>query len=235
MTRRAAVSRRARRAAGASARTTSRRSRKVDGLTLVAVCDIDRGARAARPARSRACPSFASLDEMLAAVPSATSSRSARRRACTPQHGHRRRARREARRHREADGDLARRRPTSWCSACDDAGVQLFVVKQNRLNPPIQLLKRAVDKGRFGRIYMANVTVRWTAAAGVLRRRAVARHVGVRRRRDHEPGVALRRPDAVARRPGRERDGEDGDAGAAHRGRGFRRRACSSSARARSA
>ena len=46
--------------------------------------------------------------------------------------------------------------------ACDEAGVQLFVVKQNRLNPPIQLLKRAVDKGRFGRIYMANVTVRWT-------------------------------------------------------------------------
>ena len=45
--------------------------------------------------------------------------------------------------------------------ACDAAGVQLFVVKQNRLNPPIQLLKRAVDKGRFGRIYMANVTVRW--------------------------------------------------------------------------
>ena len=45
--------------------------------------------------------------------------------------------------------------------ACDEAGVQLFVVKQNRLNPPIQLVKRAIDKGRFGRIYMANVTVRW--------------------------------------------------------------------------
>ncbi|MGH7615726.1 MAG: Gfo/Idh/MocA family protein, partial [Gemmatimonadaceae bacterium] len=45
--------------------------------------------------------------------------------------------------------------------ACDQAGMHLFVVKQNRLNPPIQLLKRAVDKGRFGRIFMANVTVRW--------------------------------------------------------------------------
>jgi UDP-N-acetyl-2-amino-2-deoxyglucuronate dehydrogenase len=45
--------------------------------------------------------------------------------------------------------------------ACDAAGVHLFVVKQNRLNPPIQLLRRAIDKGRFGRIYMANVTVRW--------------------------------------------------------------------------
>ena len=45
---------------------------------------------------------------------------------------------------------------------CDAAGVQLFVVKQNRLNPAIQLLKRAVDRGRFGRIYLANTTVRWT-------------------------------------------------------------------------
>jgi UDP-N-acetyl-2-amino-2-deoxyglucuronate dehydrogenase len=45
--------------------------------------------------------------------------------------------------------------------ACDDAGVHLFVVKQNRLNPSIQLLKRSIDAGRFGRIYLANTTVRW--------------------------------------------------------------------------
>jgi len=45
--------------------------------------------------------------------------------------------------------------------ACDKAGVQLFVVKQNRLNPPVQLLKRAIDKNRFGRIYMASCTVYW--------------------------------------------------------------------------
>ena len=45
--------------------------------------------------------------------------------------------------------------------ACDKAGVQLFVVKQNRLNPPVQLLKRAIDRQRFGRIYMASCTVHW--------------------------------------------------------------------------
>ncbi|HUR91544.1 MAG TPA: Gfo/Idh/MocA family oxidoreductase [Gemmatimonadaceae bacterium] len=45
--------------------------------------------------------------------------------------------------------------------ACDASGVQLFVVKQNRLNPPVQLLKRAIDNGRFGRIFLANATVRW--------------------------------------------------------------------------
>jgi UDP-N-acetyl-2-amino-2-deoxyglucuronate dehydrogenase len=46
--------------------------------------------------------------------------------------------------------------------ACDEAGVHLFVVKQNRLNPAVQIVKRAVEKGRFGRLYLANTTVRWT-------------------------------------------------------------------------
>lgn len=46
--------------------------------------------------------------------------------------------------------------------ACDDAGMRLFVVKQNRRNPTLQLLKRAVEKRRFGRIYMVNVNVFWT-------------------------------------------------------------------------
>lgn len=47
-------------------------------------------------------------------------------------------------------------------SACDEEGVRLFVVKQNRLNPTLQLLKRAFRKRRFGRIYMVNVNVFWT-------------------------------------------------------------------------
>ena len=45
---------------------------------------------------------------------------------------------------------------------CRDAGVKLFVVKQNRLNSTLQLLKAAVDGGRFGRIHMCNVNVFWT-------------------------------------------------------------------------
>lgn len=46
--------------------------------------------------------------------------------------------------------------------ACDDANIRLFVVKQNRRNATLQLLKRAVERGRFGRIYMVNVNVFWT-------------------------------------------------------------------------
>ncbi len=45
--------------------------------------------------------------------------------------------------------------------ACDRNGVRLFVVKQNRLNTTMQLLKKAIEKGRFGRIYGAYVNVFW--------------------------------------------------------------------------
>jgi UDP-N-acetyl-2-amino-2-deoxyglucuronate dehydrogenase len=44
----------------------------------------------------------------------------------------------------------------------DRAGLRLFVVKQNRNNATIRLLKRAVEKKRFGRVYMASVNVFWT-------------------------------------------------------------------------
>ncbi len=45
--------------------------------------------------------------------------------------------------------------------ACDDNKVKLFVVKQNRLNSTMQLLKKAIDKNRFGRIYLAQSNVFW--------------------------------------------------------------------------
>lgn len=46
--------------------------------------------------------------------------------------------------------------------ACDEAGVRLFVVKQNRRNTTLQLLKRAVEEKRFGKIYMVHLNVFWT-------------------------------------------------------------------------
>src|SRR5258708_31635633 len=46
--------------------------------------------------------------------------------------------------------------------ACDEKPVRLFVVKQNRRNATLQLLKRAADNKRFGRIYMVNINVFWS-------------------------------------------------------------------------
>jgi len=46
--------------------------------------------------------------------------------------------------------------------ACDRERVQLFVVKQNRRNTTLQLLKRAVNENRFGKIHMVHMNVFWT-------------------------------------------------------------------------
>lgn len=45
--------------------------------------------------------------------------------------------------------------------ACDEAGCKLFVVKQNRFNVPVQKLREAMDEGRFGKLVMGTVRVRW--------------------------------------------------------------------------
>lgn len=47
-------------------------------------------------------------------------------------------------------------------NACDDAHVRLFVIKQNRRNATLQLLKRAVEEKRFGKIYMVHLNVFWS-------------------------------------------------------------------------
>ena len=44
---------------------------------------------------------------------------------------------------------------------CDENGVKLFVVKQNRYNLPVQKLKEVLDAGRFGKLVMGTVRVRW--------------------------------------------------------------------------
>ena len=45
--------------------------------------------------------------------------------------------------------------------ACDKYGVKLFVVKQNRFNVPVVQLRKALDQGRFGKLIMGTVRVRW--------------------------------------------------------------------------
>jgi len=45
--------------------------------------------------------------------------------------------------------------------SCEEHGVQLFPVFQNRLNTTVQLLKAAVEQGRFGKIYAINSRMIW--------------------------------------------------------------------------
>jgi UDP-N-acetyl-2-amino-2-deoxyglucuronate dehydrogenase len=131
---------------------------KVEGLTLAAVCDSEES-RARAAGEQWNVPWFKSLDEMLAGAAFDIVA------VCTPsglhpEHGI---AAAKAGKHvvSEKPMALSNESADALVTACDTAGVRLFVVKQNRLNPPVQLLKRAVERGRFGRIFMANVTVRW--------------------------------------------------------------------------
>jgi predicted dehydrogenase len=45
--------------------------------------------------------------------------------------------------------------------SCDAHGIKLFVVKQNRFNVPVVKLREALDAGRFGRLVLGTVRVRW--------------------------------------------------------------------------
>jgi UDP-N-acetyl-2-amino-2-deoxyglucuronate dehydrogenase len=49
----------------------------------------------------------------------------------------------------------------SMIQACDTAGIKLFVVKQNRFNRPVIAARHALDLGRFGKLVMGTVRVRW--------------------------------------------------------------------------
>ncbi len=46
-------------------------------------------------------------------------------------------------------------------SACDRNNIKLFVVKQNRFNLPVRRLKEAINEGRFGKLVLGTVRVRW--------------------------------------------------------------------------
>ena len=132
--------------------------RAVEGLTLSAVCDVE-GPRAQEAGEREGVPWFTSYEEMLRAAACDVVT------ICTPSGMHSAQGviAAKAGKHvvTEKPMSISLAQADDLVKACDDAGVHLFVVKQNRLNPPVQLLRRAIDKGRFGRIYLANVTVRW--------------------------------------------------------------------------
>jgi UDP-N-acetyl-2-amino-2-deoxyglucuronate dehydrogenase len=126
---------------------------------LIALCDNDHDALAKAVAATGA-RGFTSLAELLeAATPDVAV-------LCTPSGLHCRQAIKVAQRgiHVVTEKPMA----TRWADglemvrACDDANVRLFVVKQNRRNATLQLVKRAIEQRRFGRIFMVTINVFWS-------------------------------------------------------------------------
>ncbi len=126
---------------------------------LVAVCDTDRAALE-RAERSTGAQGYSSLAALLEKVEADAIV------LCTPSGLHSQQAIKVAQR----GFNVVTEKPmaTRWVDglemvrACDEAGVKLFVVKQNRRNATLQLLKRAIEQKRFGRIFMATINVFWS-------------------------------------------------------------------------
>lgn len=131
----------------------------VDELELTAVCEIDAQVLAVH-CEKYAVPGYLHLEEMLQKEKLDLVV------ICTPSGLHSDQAQLAA----KQGVNVMTEKPmaTRWhdgvsmVKACDDARVRLFVVKQNRRNATLQLLKNAVEKNRFGRIYMVNINVFWT-------------------------------------------------------------------------
>ncbi len=129
-----------------------------DNLELVGVCDID-PAVLKQTEKDTGVSGYASLDELLEHTNADVIS------ICTPSGIHAEQACKVAwaGKHVIAEKPMA----TRWkdglhmVKTCDKAGVRLFVVKQNRMNATLQLLKQAAEKKRFGKIYLVSVNVFW--------------------------------------------------------------------------
>ena len=125
---------------------------------IVAVCDI-KPERAEKAGADNNVPFYTDLDKMLAEIKCDLLS------IATPSGLHPEMGAKAA----EAGINVLTEKPMaislegadSLIDACDKNGVQLFVVKQNRLNTTMQLLKQAISQGRFGKIYTAYVNVLW--------------------------------------------------------------------------
>jgi predicted dehydrogenase len=50
---------------------------------------------------------------------------------------------------------------SAMIAAAERNGVLLGVVKQNRFNSPVSVVRQAFDSGRFGRVFLGTVRVRW--------------------------------------------------------------------------
>ena len=46
-------------------------------------------------------------------------------------------------------------------NACNNSKSKLFVVKQNRFNKPVQLLRKSIENNDFGKLILGTVRVRW--------------------------------------------------------------------------
>jgi len=131
---------------------------QIAGARLAAVCDVQRD-RAEAFGSKYGVPAFASIDAMLAAPGIDAVA------VLTPSGMHAEHAILVAgsKRHVLVEKPMALTLTDAdaMIRACDAAGVGLYVVKQNRFNVPVVKAREALDAGRFGKLVLGTVRVRW--------------------------------------------------------------------------
>ncbi len=131
---------------------------QIDGAELAAICDCDPAKLEAARQRYNVA-SYNNLDAMLAdpSIDVVT--------VLTPSgmHAEHAIASAQAGKHVVVEKPMALRLEDAdaMIAACDRARVKLFVVKQNRLNVPVTKAREALDEGRFGKLVLGTVRVRW--------------------------------------------------------------------------
>ncbi len=126
---------------------------------LVAVCDIDRDKADELAGAYNAIPYY-SFDELIAARPDVDVVS-----VCTPNGLHAAHAigSLKAGYHVLCEKPMANN--VNDCGemikAAEKANRRLFAIKQNRFNPPVAAVKKALDEGRFGRIFSIQLSCFW--------------------------------------------------------------------------
>jgi predicted dehydrogenase len=131
---------------------------QIAGAELVGVCDLV-ASRAEALGERHGVPAFTDMDEMVRAVSPDVAA------VLTESGNHAAHAIRMATQgcHVVVEKPMALTLDDAdrMIEACDRHGVKLFVVKQNRFNVPVVKLREALEAGRFGRLVMGTVRVRW--------------------------------------------------------------------------
>jgi UDP-N-acetyl-2-amino-2-deoxyglucuronate dehydrogenase len=130
---------------------------------LSAVSDID-PAKATKLAEKYGAPAFTSLEEMLASQPDLDVIS-----VCTPNGLHAEHSIQalKAGRHVLCEKPMALsvKDCTDMINAAERANKRLFIVKQNRFNPPVIAVKELIDSGGLGKIYSVQLNCFWNRNA----------------------------------------------------------------------
>lgn len=131
----------------------------VKDATLAAVCDTDK-ARRDLFSQKYGCPAYATIEELLSSEKQIDLVA-----ICSPNGLHAQQSIQAL----QAGFNVLCEKPmaisTDDCrrmiSEADKAGRELFIVKQNRFNPPIAELKKIIDEGRLGKILDVQLNCFW--------------------------------------------------------------------------